>query len=254
MKLFYRKFGEGQPFIILHGLFGQSDNWNTLAKQISEEGYEVYAVDQRNHGLSPHSTVWDYHSMSNDIRELVQDLGLEKCILLGHSMGGKTAMQFALEHSALLDKLIVADMAPRYYLPHHQSVLEGLQAVDFKIIKNRKEAEHTLSQYIDDNGTRQFLLKNIYWKDDGEMDWRFNLKVISKEIENIGKAIHADASCDVQTLFVRGEKSDYIRDSDLELIQEIFPRSYVETIPDAGHWIHAEQPKTFLKCILDFIN
>jgi esterase len=254
MKLFYRKFGQGQPFIILHGLFGQSDNWNTLAKQISEAGYEVYVVDQRNHGLSPHSTTWDYHSMSDDIQELAQDLGLEKCILLGHSMGGKTAMQFALEHSALLDKLIVADMAPRYYLPHHQSVLQGLQAVDFKTIKNRKEAEHILSQYIDDNGTKQFLLKNIYWKDNGEMDWRFNLNVINKEIENVGKAIQADASCDVQTLFVRGEKSDYIQDSDLELIHEIFPRSYVETIPGAGHWIHAEQPKAFLKCILDFVN
>ncbi|MES1225115.1 MAG: alpha/beta hydrolase, partial [Bacteroidota bacterium] len=118
----------------------------------------------------------------------------------------------------------------------------------------RKEAEHILSQYIDDNGTKQFLLKNIYWKDNGEMDWRFNLNVISKEIENVGKAIQAEASSDVQTLFVRGEKSDYIQDSDLVLIQEIFPRSYVETIPDAGHWIHAEQPKTFLKCILDFIK
>jgi esterase len=254
MKLFYRKFGAGQPFIILHGLFGQSDNWNTLAKQISEEGYEVYAVDQRNHGLSPHSATWDYYSMSNDIQELVQDLDLKKCILLGHSMGGKTAMQFALEHSTSLDKLIVVDMAPRYYLPHHQSVLQGLQAIDFKIIKNRKEAEHILSQYINDNGTKQFLLKNIYWKDNGEMDWRFNLEVISKEIENVGKAIQTEVSCDVQTLFVRGEKSDYILDSDLELIQEIFPRSYMETIKDAGHWIHAEQPKTFLKCILDFLK
>jgi esterase len=254
MKLFYRKFGAGQPFIILHGLFGQSDNWNTLAKQISEQGYEVYAVDQRNHGLSPHSAIWDYYSMSNDIHELMQDHSLKKCILLGHSMGGKTAMQFALDHSVLLDKLIVADMAPRYYPPHHQSVLQGLQSVDFKVIKNRKEAEHVLSQYIDDSGTKQFLLKNIYWKDNGEMDWRFNLNVISKEIENVGKAIQAEASCEVQTLFIRGEKSNYVLDSDLELIQEIFPRSYVETIKDAGHWIHAEQPKTFLKCILDFIQ
>lgn len=254
MKLFYRKFGEGQPFIILHGLFGQSDNWNTLAKQISEEGYEVYAVDQRNHGLSPHSTIWDYHSMSGDVAELMTELGLEKCILLGHSMGGKTAMQFALEHSTLLDKLIVADIAPRYYSPHHQSVIQGLQAVDFKTIKNRKEAEHILSQYIDDNGTKQFLLKNIYWKEDGEMDWRFNLNVISKEIENIGAAIQTDSSCEVPTLFVRGEKSDYIVDSDFALIQELFPRSYVETILNSGHWIHAEQPKLFLKCIMDFIK
>jgi esterase len=254
MKLFYRKFGEGQPFIILHGLFGQSDNWNTLAKQISEEGYEVYTVDQRNHGLSPHSTTWDYRSMSNDIEELMTDLRLEKCILLGHSMGGKTAIQFALEHSTLLDKLIVADIAPRYYPPHHQAVLQGLRAVDFKLIKTRKEAEHILSQYINDNGTRQFLLKNIYWKNDREMDWRFNLEIIDKEIENMGEAIRMDHRCETSTLFIRGEKSDYILDSDLDAIKEIFPRSYVETIPNAGHWIHAEQPKLFLKCIMDFIK
>jgi esterase len=254
MKLFYRKFGEGQPFIILHGLFGQSDNWNTFAKQISEEGYEVYTVDQRNHGLSPHSTTWDYHSMSSDIEQLMASLQLKKCILLGHSMGGKTAMQFALEHSGLLDKLIVADISPRYYLPHHKAVLQGLQAVDFKIIKTRKEAEHILSQYINDNGTRQFLLKNIYWKTNGEMDWRFNLDIINKEIENVGKAIQADDHCEIPTLFIRGERSDYILDSDLELIKEIFPRSYIETIPNAGHWIHAEQPQSFLKCIMDFIT
>lgn len=254
MKLFYRKFGAGQPFIILHGLFGQSDNWNTLAKQISDEGYEVYAVDQRNHGLSPHSTTWDYSSMSSDVKELITDLRLENCILLGHSMGGKTAMQFALQYPALLDKLIVADIAPRYYSPHHQSVLQGLQAVDFKRIKNRKEAEQILSEHIEDNGTKQFLLKNIYWKDNGEMDWRFNLSVISKEIEKVGEALQADASCEIPTLFVRGEKSDYIQESDFNQIQEMFPRSYVETIPNAGHWIHAEQPQLFLKCILNFIK
>jgi esterase len=254
MKLFYRKFGNGQPFIILHGLFGQSDNWNTFAKQISDEGYEVYTVDQRNHGLSPHSSTWDYPAMSGDLEELINDLQLEKCILLGHSMGGKTAMQFALEHSTLLDKLIIADIAPRYYSPHHQAVLEGLQAVDFKTVKNRKEAEHMLSQYIDDYGTKQFLLKNIYWKDNGEMDWRFNLNVINKEIENVGKAIETDASCEVPALFIRGEKSDYILDSDFDRIRELFPRSYVETIANSGHWIHAEQPKLFLNCILDFIK
>ncbi len=254
MKLFYRKFGEGQPFLILHGLFGQSDNWNTLAKQISEQGYEVYAVDQRNHGLSPHSTIWNYESMSDDIAELIADLQLKNSILLGHSMGGKTAMQFALTHSALLDKLIVADMAPRYYAPHHQAVLQGLLAVDFKIVKTRKEAEHILSQHIDDNGTRQFLLKNIYWKKDDEMDWRFNLDVISKQIENVGEGIDTASSCDIPSLFIRGEKSDYILDSDVKEIKEIFPRSYMETILDSGHWIHAEQPKLFLKCIMDFIS
>jgi pimeloyl-ACP methyl ester carboxylesterase len=254
MKLFYRKFGEGQPFFILHGLFGQSDNWNTLAKQIAEQGFEVYTVDQRNHGLSPHSDTWDYPSMSADLKELMDALNTRNCILLGHSMGGKTAMQFALEHEDLLEKLIVADMAPRYYPPHHQSVLQGLHAIDFNAIKTRKEAEAILSQYIEDYGTKQFLLKNIYWKEDGQMDWRFNLRVISKEIENAGKGIEADHACQVPSLFIRGEKSDYVLDSDIKDIREIFPRSYVETINDSGHWIHAEQPVAFLKTVLDFVK
>ncbi|HRG36958.1 MAG TPA: alpha/beta fold hydrolase [Bacteroidia bacterium] len=254
MKLFYRKYGKGQPLFILHGLFGQSDNWNTLAKQFSEQGFEVYTIDQRNHGLSPHSTTWDYHSMSTDIEELMGDLLLDKCILLGHSMGGKTAMQFAVEHPHLLDKLIVADMAPKYYPPHHQAVIQGLQAIDFKTIKNRKEAEDTLSQYIEDTGTKQFLLKNIFWKDDGIMDWRFNLNVIAEQIENMGESIQTDHPCEVPALFIRGEKSLYIEDSDLNSIKDIFPRSYVETIKDAGHWVHAEQPQLFFKAVLDFIK
>lgn len=254
MKLFYRTFGEGQPFFILHGLFGQSDNWNTLAKQIAEQGFAVYTVDQRNHGLSPHSDQWDYPSMSADLKELMDDLKVKNCILLGHSMGGKTAMQFALEHEELLNKLIVADMAPRYYPPHHQLVLRGLQAVDFKSIKTRKEAEAILTRYIDDYGTKQFLLKNIYWKENGEMAWRFNLEVISREIENSGKAIATDHICEVPALFIRGERSDYVMDSDIPEIQEIFPRSYVETVNDSGHWIHAEQPAAFLKAVLDFVK
>lgn len=254
MKLFYRKFGEGQPFFILHGLFGQSDNWNSLAKQIAEQGFAVYTVDQRNHGLSPHSDRWDYPSMSDDLKELMDDLKAKNAVLLGHSMGGKTAMQFALEHADRLDKLIVADIAPRYYAPHHQAILQGLDAVDFTFIKTRKEAEAVLAQYIGDYGTKQFLLKNIYWKDDGQMDWRFNLDVISREIEQIGKAIETDHHCDTPSLFIRGEKSDYVLDSDILEIQEIFPRSYVETIKDSGHWIHAEQPAAFLKSVLNFVK
>ncbi len=254
MKLFYRAFGEGQPFFILHGLFGQSDNWNTLAKQISEQGFAVHTIDQRNHGLSPHSTTWDYHSMSEDLKELMEDLNIKNCILLGHSMGGKTAMQFALDYPHFLDKLIIADMAPKYYPPHHQSVIEGLEAVDFKKIKTRKEAEAVLSSYIEDFGTKQFLLKNIFWKDSGEMDWRFNLPVISKEIENAGQAIENEEVCEISTLFIRGEKSDYILDSDFDSIKKIFPKSSIETIAGAGHWIHAEKPNDFLKCILDFIK
>jgi len=254
MQLFYRKIGSGQPLIILHGLFGQSDNWNSLAKQFSEQGFEVYIVDQRNHGLSPHSDEWNYKSMSDDILELINSLQLKNVVLLGHSMGGKTVMQFALEHEHILDKLIVVDIAPKYYPLHHQSVLEALQAIDFKIVKTRREAEDILGKHITDFGTKQFLLKNIYWKDDGELAWRFNLKVIIENIENIGEATPAENSCNTPTLFIRGEKSNYILNEDLKLIQELFPRSILETIHDAGHWVHAEKPKAFFDCVIDFVK
>lgn len=254
MKLFSRKFGEGQPMIILHGLFGQSDNWNSLAKQFSEQGIEVHVADLRNHGLSPHSDEWNYQVMSDDVGELITDNNLKNVILLGHSMGGKVAMQFAIQHQELLDKLIVVDIAPKYYALHHQEVLQGLSAVDFEIVKTRREAEQILSNYITDFGTKQFLLKNIYWKEGEKLDWRFNLKVIAQHIENIGKATPTDNICNTPSLFIRGEKSNYIKDQDMILIQDIFPRSMFETIPAAGHWVHAETPKEFFECVMNFIK
>jgi esterase len=259
MKLFYRKYGQGQPLIILHGLFGQSDNWNTLAKQFAAAGFEVYSVDQRNHGLSPHSDVWNYNVMSDDILELIQDNHLQHVILLGHSMGGKTAMQFAIQHPKLLDKLIVVDIAPKQYPNQNQDVLKGLQAVDLNLIKTRKEVDAILSNYISDEGTKQFLLKNLYWKENGELAWRFNLNIIAKQIENVGEAIPIaigtnDIPCKTPALFIRGEKANYILDDDWKLIQEIFSNSTLETIADAGHWVHAEKPKEFFDCVMKVIK
>lgn len=254
MKLFYRKYGSGQPLIILHGLFGQSDNWNTLAKQFSENGFEVFIVDLRNHGLSPHSNDWNYKVMSEDVLELMNENNLQNVVLLGHSMGGKVAMQFAIDNASFLDKLIVVDISPKYYPLHHQSVLEALQAIDFNFIKTRREAEEVLNKYISDFGTKQFLLKNIYWKEDGQLAWRFNLSVIVKNIENVGEATPTEKSCDIPTLFIRGEKSNYILDTDINLIQDIFPRSMLETIFNAGHWVHAEKPKEFFDCVINFIK
>ncbi len=254
MKLFYRKYGSGQPLIILHGLFGQSDNWNTLSKQFSENGFEVFIVDLRNHGLSPHSNDWNYKVMSEDVLELMSENNLQNVVLLGHSMGGKVAMQFAIDNASILDKLIVVDISPKYYPLHHQSVLEALQAIDFNFIKTRREAEEVLNKYISDFGTKQFLLKNIYWKEDGQLAWRFNLSVIVKNIENVGEATPTEKSCDTPTLFIRGEKSNYILDTDINLIQDTFPRSMLETIPNAGHWVHAEKPKEFFDCVINFIK
>ncbi|MCW3086330.1 MAG: Alpha/beta hydrolase [Bacteroidetes bacterium] len=254
MKLHFRKYGQGQPLIILHGLFGQSDNWNSLAKQFGENGFEVYAVDQRNHGLSPHSDEWDYQVMSDDLHELITDNNLTNVILLGHSMGGKTAMQYTLQHPDMVDKLIVADIAPKYYPPQHGDVVKALKAIDFNIVKTRKEAEAILSEYVPDFGTKQFLLKNIYWKEDGLLDWRFNLKTILEKMENVGLAITADESVDVPALFIRGENGGYVLEEDLNMIHDLFPRSMLETIAGAGHWVHAEKPKEFFEAVMNFIK
>jgi pimeloyl-ACP methyl ester carboxylesterase len=164
MKLAYREFGEGTPLIVLHGLFGQSDNWNTLAKNFADKGFHVFTLDQRNHGLSPHSDVWDYEVMADDLKKFIDNHNLENPILLGHSMGGKTVLFFELKYSGIAAKLIVADIAARAYEPHHNDVLKALHAVDFNSITTRKEAEDTMNNYLTDFGTKQFLLKNIYWK------------------------------------------------------------------------------------------
>jgi len=255
MKLAYREFGEGQPLIILHGLFGQSDNWNTLAKRFGENGFKVYTLDQRNHGLSHHSDAWDYQLMAEDLKEFIDEHHLQNVILLGHSMGGKTVLFFEHMFPHLVNKLIIVDIAPRAYEPHHDSVLKALNAVDFTDINTRKEAEAILGEYISDFGTKQFLLKNIYWKEDEtkQMAWRFNLKVITAEYNNIGVSVPFFIS-DTKTLFIKGEKSDYIKNNDEEHIASRFSNYQLKMIANSGHWVHAEQPEAFFNCVMDFIS
>ena len=255
MKLAYRKYGEGQPLLILHGLFGQSDNWNTLAKRFAENGFEVYTIDQRNHGLSPHSDVWNYDAMVDDIKEFIDEHNLQNPILLGHSLGGKTAMFFALKYNGVLNKLIVVDMSPRAYKPHHDAVLDALNAVNFSQLNTRKEAEAVLNQYISDFGTKQFLLKNIYWEDNAanKMNWRFNLAAITKNYNEILVATPHQSS-NVNTLFLKGEKSNYITDIDLPEIESRFPNYKLQTIANAGHWVHAQQPESFFNDVIGFIK
>lgn len=260
MELAFRKYGSGQPLLILHGLFGQSDNWNTLAKRFGDSdsyrnGFEVYTIDQRNHGLSPHSDDWNYTVMADDIKEFIDTHQLKDPILLGHSMGGKTAMFFALNYPGILDKLIVVDMSPGAYPPHHDAVIDALNAVDFSRINSRKEAEKILEQYITDYGTRQFLLKNIYWEDtaNNKMNWRFNLPVITQKYNSILEAVPQKKS-DVNSLFIRGEKSHYIRDEDIKEIGSRFTNYKLETIANAGHWVHAEQPESFYQSVMKFIS
>jgi len=245
MKLFYRTLGEGQPLIILHGLFGSADNWQTHAKKLSEY-FKVYLVDQRNHGHSPHASEIDYSLMANDLYELVAEEGLRDILLLGHSMGGKTIMRFAQQYNFLIDKMIVADMGVRQYPPHHDTVFKGLFAVDVDNCPSRKDAESRVSQFVKDEGTKQFLMKNLYWKTPEKLAWRFNLDAIYSQRENLMQAIPLE-KIEAHTLFLRGELSNYILDDDMPSIMEIAPNATFETINGAGHWLHAEAPTEFLE-------
>lgn len=250
MKLHYKKMGSGQPLIILHGLFGSSDNWQTHGKKLAEY-FEVYLVDQRNHGKSDWSDAFSYELMAADLFEFVQEHNLEDFILMGHSMGGKTAMYFAQEHEDLLDKLIVVDMGVKSYPVHHDRILEGLKSLDLSSIDSRGDAQKALAEYIDDASIRQFLLKNLYWKSKGQLAWRINIPVLDEKIDEIVKELpHKEVLTD--TLFMRGGKSNYILEEDTEQIKSYFPVSEIYSIESAGHWIHAEAPTEFIEKVLGY--
>lgn len=257
MELFYRKSGSGKPLVILHGLFGISDNWAALARRWSEH-FTVYALDLRNHGQSPHAEEWNYSVMAEDVIEFLGTERLHDIILLGHSMGGKTAMRLALDFPQVLSKLIVSDIAPRYYELQQHHVIEALNAVPLDQISSRKEAEQILVQHLHDQGTIQFLLKNLTWKDlpDGskKLDWRFNFKVIRDHINVVAEPTDSPAPCEVDTLFIRGARSHYITDEDIRQIPAVFPNAQFLTIPDAGHWVHADQPEHMYQAVMNFAS
>ena len=239
--------GEGKPLLIIHGYLGMSDNWKTLATQFVSEGFQTHALDLRNHGRSFHSDEFTYEAMVQDILEYCQGNNLDKVSIIGHSMGGKLAMFFATKYPEMIDKLIIADIGPKYYRPHHQDIMEGLNAVDFSKKPERSEVEELLKPHIPDFGTRQFLMKSLYWVETGQLGFRFNLPVFNENIENIGEALPEDAVFERPTLFLRGANSNYIKDEDFGTIRKHFPNSEIKTIANAGHWLHAENPKDFFK-------
>ncbi|WP_163380723.1 alpha/beta fold hydrolase [Cyclobacterium sp. SYSU L10401] len=252
MKLNFKKSGKGKPLIILHGLFGSADNWMGIAKSL-EENYTLYLIDLRNHGDSPHSDEWNYQAMAEDLRELLDAEGLDSVYLLGHSMGGKAAMKLALLYPDRVDKLIVADIAPRPYPVHHQHILEALNAVDLDSTDSRKAAEAQLAEYIDEKGIRQFLLKNLTRKE-GKFAWKINLPVITEKIENVGEAIESEKPFEKPVLFMGGANSDYIKSSDKDAIENLFPDNRIIHLKDAGHWLHAEQPDAVVATLKAFLD
>ncbi|MFC6098198.1 alpha/beta fold hydrolase [Flavobacterium qiangtangense] len=239
--------GEGKPLLIIHGYLGMSDNWKTLATQFVSEGFQTHALDLRNHGRSFHSDEFTYEAMVQDILEYCQGNNLDKVSIIGHSMGGKLAMFFASKYPEMIDKLIIADIGPKYYRPHHQDIMAGLNAVDFSKKPERSEVEELLKPHIPDFGTRQFLMKSLYWVEPGQLGFRFNISVFNEKIDAIGEALPENATFQKPTLFLRGEKSNYIKDEDFEMVKKHFPNSEIKTIANAGHWLHAENPKDFFK-------
>ena len=254
MLLHSRIEGEGKPMVIIHGFLGMSDNWKTLGTQFANEGYQVHALDLRNHGKSFHTDDFSYDVMAADVMQYCAHHQLKDIVIVGHSMGGKVAMLLATTYPELVSKLIVADIGPKYYAPHHQTILTALNAVNFSKKPSRAEVEEIVSGYIKDFGTRQFLLKNLYWETSEQLAFRFNLKVFNEKIETVGTALPFENTFSKDTLFLRGDKSDYILDSDFETIYHHFPSASIKTIKNAGHWLHAENPKDFLSTVLDFIK
>ena len=254
MKLFYRQAGEsGTTIIILHGLFGSSDNWLTLGKILAET-HRVYMLDARNHGQSPRSEIFDYNSMAADLKEFMDDYSIINPILIGHSMGGKTVMQFAMNYPDSFSKMIVVDIAPRFYPVHHTMILQGLASIDLKTLRSRTEANDLLKRFEENEGVRQFLLKNL-WKNsekNNEFDWRLNVAVIAKNIDVIGFELSNEKSVDKPVLFIRGSESHYIQPEDERKIWELFPDYELITIEEAGHWVQADQPKEFIEIVQRF--
>tara|TARA_B100000242_G_scaffold156107_1_gene111587 strand:- start:60 stop:830 length:771 start_codon:yes stop_codon:yes gene_type:complete len=252
-KILHSKtFGEGKPLIILHGLFGMLDNWQTLAKEFACF-FETHILDLRNHGRSFHTNQHNYELMCEDLLKYLNAYKLDEVSLIGHSMGGKAAMTFACMYPERIKKLVVVDIAPKYYPPHHQEILSALNAVEQAKIKSRKDADQILSQYFSESTMRQFLLKNLYWKSSTELTFKFNLKGLSDQIENIGQALHNNALFENPTLFIVGQASNYIKETDIELIESHFPDFEIEEITMSGHWVHAENPDQFFDKVCRFL-
>jgi pimeloyl-ACP methyl ester carboxylesterase len=252
--LFSRIEGQGKPLIIIHGFLGMSDNWKSFSSLYAAEGFQVHLLDLRNHGKSFHSDEFNYTVMSDDLLEYCQHYNLKDISIIGHSMGGKVAMLFATTYPELVEKLIVADIGPKYYAPHHDDILAGLNAIDFSTKPDRAEVEEILYPFIPDFGTRQFLMKNLYWVVLGQLAFRFNLPVFNSKIETIGEELPKENTFNKPTMFIRGGNSRYIVDTDVPEIKKHFPNFELATIPNVGHWLHAENPRLFFEETIKFLK
>ncbi|MDO5105412.1 alpha/beta fold hydrolase [Capnocytophaga sp.] len=245
--------GEGKPLFILHGFLGMSDNWKTLGLKYAENGFQAHLIDQRNHGHSFHSQVFNYSVLAEDLKIYAQSKSIAEFDLIGHSMGGKTAMLFATENPEMVKSLVVADIAPKFYPAHHQDILRGLAAVDFDVITSRSEADKQLALYVSDGSVRQFLLKNLYWETRERLGFRMNLQALTENENEIGVELPKNNIFAGRTLFLKGEFSEYVMPEDTPLIKTHFPNAEIDTVSKSGHWLHAQNPAEFLSKTLQFL-
>lgn len=257
MELHYKKYSDDGPaLLILHGLFGSLSNWGWHSKQLAEN-YSVYGVDLRNHGDSPHSEQHDYPSMAEDVRGLINQLGLSSCSIIGHSMGGKVAMQLALDNPELVDKLVIVDISPVGYpedADNHMNVLAAMDAVPLGQVKSRTEAEETLEDYIDIEATRKFILTNLVRGISGNFEWRLNKEALRENYPALRAGIESSESFPGPVLFVKGSLSDYVQLEHESRIMQLFPGASVKIVLEAGHWLHAEQPQALQNILSKFLS
>lgn len=252
MRLNYKSFGQGEAIIILHGLFGMLDNWQTIAKQLADH-YQLILVDQRNHGKSFHSNEMSYTLMAHDLKFLMDDLQLKSAHIIGHSMGGKTAMMFASMYPSLTTSLVVVDIAPKAYEGGHESLFEALLGVDIDKVSSRKDVDEQLKKSIPDDGVRLFLMKNLTRNPTGGYRWKANFEILHEHYHHLMN-FDLTGSHFARTLFIRGELSDYIQDDDEQLIYSLFPTAEIEDIVGAGHWVHAAKPKELIELVQSFLS
>jgi pimeloyl-ACP methyl ester carboxylesterase len=253
MNLNFKTIGSGFPLIILHGLLGSLDNWQTIARQMGEH-FQVFIIDQRNHGRSPHTAEFSYELLVNDVIEFMQQQGIGKAHFIGHSMGGKVVMRLALDHPEKVAKLVVVDVAPVEYEDRHSAVFKALFAVDLRTLQSRQQAEGTLRSILgNDESTVQFLMKGLYRDDDNKFQWRFNVQPLYDAYDEISSGITSDKPFEGDTLFIKGEKSEYINASNFSEIIDLFPNNRLVEIAGAGHWVNADRPVQFIDAVLKFL-
>lgn len=255
MKLFFRHFGDGPPLIILHGLFGLSDNWVTHGKRLAEN-FSVFLPDLRNHGQSPHSPTFNYHAMADDLHEFILDHQIDNPVIIGHSMGGKVAMQFALEYPDIPQKLILVDISPVKYPDRdaHFDIISAMMSINFEAVHSREEVDTLLSQQIRDRGTRLFIMKNLHRKTRNSYDWRLDLNAISGNMDHVFAGIESTGKYTKPVLFIKGGLSNYISDDHMPVITNLFPNSKIVTVEEAGHWLHVDAPEEICRIFSSFLE